>query len=94
VGHSTTAGHAVGRWAMALAACGLATGLLTSCASIGFGQSQPTLNLATLPWTWVSGDGARITFTSDNTFTVANFNYGRVMSPCKTLSGPARGNST
>ena len=72
---------------MALAACGLATGLLTGCVSIGFGQSQPTLNLATLPGTWVSGDGARITFTSDNTFTVAKFNYGRVMPPCLTGSG-------
>jgi hypothetical protein len=87
VGHTTTVGYAVGRWAMALAAGGLATGLLTGCVSIGFGQSQPTLNLATLPGTWVSGDGARITFTSDNTFTAANFNYGRVMPPCKTLSG-------
>jgi len=72
---------------MALAACGLATGLLTGCVSFGPSPQQPSVNLATLPGTWVSGDGASITFTSGNEFTAANFNYGKAMPPCRTLSG-------
>jgi hypothetical protein len=66
---------------MALAACWLATGLLTGCVSLGPSPQQPSVNLATLPGTWVSGDGSSITFTSDGTFTAMKFNYANAMMP-------------
>jgi hypothetical protein len=89
VGYTATAGYAraVSRGAMVLAGCGLATGLLTGCLSFGPSPQQPSVNLATLPGTWVSGDGASITFTSGNEFTATNFNYGKAMPTCGTLSG-------
>ncbi len=75
---------------MVLAAGGLATGLLTSCASFGPSPQQPSVNLAALPETWVSGDGASITFTGGNEFTATNFNYGKANPTCGTLSGSGR----
>jgi hypothetical protein len=89
VGRTTTAGYAgpAGRRATALAACGLATGLLTGCVSFGPSPQQPAVNLAALPGTWVSGDGASITFTSDATFTATKFNDGEAVPTCGTLSG-------
>jgi hypothetical protein len=71
-----------------VAAFALTTGLLTGCMSFaGLGPQQPSVNLAKLPGTWVSGDGASITFTGGDDFTATNFNYGRVMASCHTLSG-------
>ena len=94
MGRTTTAGYSgpVSRRATAPAACGLATGLLTGCVSFGPSPQQPSVNLAALPGTWVSGDGASITFTSDGTFTATKFNYGEAMptvipTTCRTLSG-------
>ena len=77
----------VGRQTMALAAYGLATGLLTGCVTVGPTPQHPPVNLATVPGTWVSGDGASITFTSSDTFTASNFNYSNVIPTCRTLSG-------
>jgi hypothetical protein len=85
MGRTTTGGYAgpAGRRAMALAACGLATGLLTGCVSFSPVPQQPAVNLATVPGTWVSGDGASITFTSDGTFTATKFNFANAaMSMC------------
>ena len=45
------------------------------------------MNVAAVPGTWVSGDGASITFTSHDTFTASKFNYGNVIPACGTLSG-------
>lgn len=93
MGRTTRTGcsRPVGRWAMTLAASGLATGLLTGCVSFGPSPQQPSVNLAALPGAWVSGDGASITFTSDGTFTATKFNYGKAMPmvipTCRTLSG-------
>lgn len=83
MGRTTTGGYSgpAGRWVVALAACGLTAGLLTGCVSFG-PNPQPSVNLAKLPGTWVSGDGASITFTGGDEFTAANFNYGRVMAWC------------
>jgi hypothetical protein len=78
---------AASRWAMVWAACGLTTGLLTGCVSFGPSPQQPSVNLAALPGTWVSGDGASITFTSGNEFTAKNFNDGKATATCGTLSG-------
>jgi hypothetical protein len=61
--------------------------LLTGCVSFGPAPQQPSVDLTALPGTWVSsGDGASITFTPTN-FTATNFNYGKVMPTCGTLSG-------
>jgi hypothetical protein len=88
VRRTSTAGHrGVARWPRVLVACGLTTGLLTGCVSFGPDPQQPSVNLATLPGTWVSGDGASITFTGSNEFTATNFDYGKAMPPCRTLSG-------
>jgi hypothetical protein len=89
VGSTATRGYCgpVGRRATALAACGLAAGLLAGCVSFGPSPQQPSVNLAALPGTWVSGDGASITFTSGDEFTAADFNYGKVMPNRGTLSG-------
>lgn len=89
MGRTTAARYAraVGRRATILAACGLATGLLTGCVTIGPAPQQPTVNLTALPGRWVSGDGASIIFTSHDTFTATNFNYGKVIPTCRTLSG-------
>ena len=65
---------------------------LTDCVSFGpsaFGPSaqQPNVDLAALPGTWVSSEGgASITFTP-TTFTATNFNDGKVIPTCGTLSG-------
>jgi hypothetical protein len=75
------------RRAIALAACGLGAGLLTGCVTFGPSPQQPSVNLAALPGTWVSGDGASITFTSGDEFTARNFNYGKAIPTCGTLSG-------
>jgi hypothetical protein len=79
--------RAVPRRAIALVAFALTTGLLTGCASSGGPPQQPSVNLAKLPGTWVSGDGASITFTAGDEFRATNFNYRRVMGWCRTLSG-------
>jgi len=83
VGRTSTSGYAaaLGHCAVALAACGLATGLLTSCVSLGPAPQQPSVSLAAVPGTWVSGDGASITFTSDGTFTATKFNFANAAMP-------------
>ena len=75
MGRTTTAGYAgpVGRRATALAACGLATGLLTGCVSFGPSPQQPSVNLGALPGTWVSGAARR--------------SPSRATATCRTLSG-------
>ena len=85
----STAGYAgaVARGVLVVAACGLAMGSLTGCVSFGPSPQQPNVDLAALPGTWVSGEGgASITFTPTS-FTATNFNYGKVIPTCGTLSG-------
>ncbi len=83
MGRTTMAGfaEAVGHRATVVATCGLATGLLTGCVSFGPSPQQPSVNIATVPGTWVSGDGASITFTSDGTFTASKFNFANAAMP-------------
>ena len=73
----------VSHWAGALVACGLLTGVMTGCDSSGPVPQLPAVNAASVPGTWVSGDGASITFTSHGTFTATKFNFARsAMSKC------------
>jgi hypothetical protein len=77
----------VTRKAGIVAACGLAAGLLAGCISFGPGPQQPDLSATDLPGTWVSGDGASVTFTGDNTFTAIKFDYRKAIPSCGVLSG-------
>lgn len=58
-----------------VAACGLALCLLAACVSFGPALKQPSLVVTDLPGTWVSGDGASITFTDAGVFTVTKFDF-------------------
>lgn len=70
------------------AACSLATGLLAGCASAA---QQPDLAATDLPGTWVSGDGASITFTGNGVVAATTFDFYKVIakaiSACGVLSG-------
>ena len=70
-----------------VAACGLAMGLLTGCVTFGPGPQQPILDVTDIPGTWVSGDGASITFTGAGVFTAAKFDFRKAISACGVLSG-------
>lgn len=71
---------------------GLAVGLLTGCV-VSIAQ-QPNLVATDLPGTWVSSDGASITFTGDGTVTATKFDFYKVIpkaiSACGVLSGTGR----
>lgn len=71
-----------------VAACGLALCLLAACVSFGPALKQPSLVVTDLPGTWVSGDGASITFTDAGVFTVTKFDFFKVIPQCE-----HRGNS-
>jgi hypothetical protein len=77
----------VSRKAAIVAAGGLAAGLLAGCISFGPGPQQPDLSATDLPGTWMSGDGASMTFAGDNTFTAIKFDYGKAIPSCGVLSG-------
>jgi hypothetical protein len=72
-------------------ACGLAMGLLAGCVIFGPAAQQPSLIVTDLPGTWVSGDGASITFTSAGVVTATKFDFYKVIpkaiSTCGVLSG-------
>jgi hypothetical protein len=75
------------RKAAIAAACGLGAGLLAGCITLGPGPQQPDLSATDLPGTWVSGDGASITFAGDNTFTAIKFDFGKMFPSCGEVSG-------
>jgi hypothetical protein len=72
-------------------ACGLAMGLLAGCVTSGPGPQQPSLVATDLPGTWVSGDGASITFKGGGEVAVTRFDFYKVIpkaiSACGVLSG-------
>ena len=73
------------------AAGGFAAVLLAGCVSFGPGPRQPNLTGNDLPGTWVSGDGASITFAASGLVTATRFDFGKVIpasiSACRVLSG-------
>jgi hypothetical protein len=73
-----------------VAAYGIAMGLLAGCVTFGNAQS-PNLDVTDLPGTWVSGEGASITFTGGGVVTATNFDFYNVIpqavSACGVLSG-------
>lgn len=74
-----------------VAAGGLAVVSLAGCVTFGSAARQPNLVVADLPGTWVSGDGASITFTGDGVFSAAKIDFYKVIpkaiSACGVLSG-------
>ena len=77
-----------------VAVCGLTMGFVAGCVTLGPGPQQPSLVAADLPGTWVSGDGASITFASDGVVSATKFDFYKVIpeaiSACGVLSGTGR----
>jgi hypothetical protein len=73
-----------------VAACGLAISLLAGCWRSG-PVEVPDLAVTDLTGTWVSGDGASITFTGGGVATATKFDFSKVIpkvrSACGVLSG-------
>lgn len=76
------------------AACGLLLGLLAGCVTFGPAAWQPSLAVTDLPGTWVSGDGASITFTDAGVFTATKFDFYKVISKAISTCGVLSGTGT
>jgi hypothetical protein len=65
----------------------LASAALSGCVPLGPGAQQPSLDTASLLGTWVSSDGASITFSGADSFAATRFNYANVIPTCGVMSG-------